>query len=170
MTTANFAASTALWFFAGASVFAGAKDLITMRISNVLVLSLLVAYVVFLPLAGYGVQLIAWNTLTALAVLGGAFMLFAFGYIGGGDAKLIAVTVLWIGPEVTLGYLFYTAIFGALFALVVLLFRRLPLPWFLENKEWSVRLHTAEAGIPFGVPMAFATLLILPQTHWATLA
>jgi prepilin peptidase CpaA len=169
MTTATFAASTALWFFAGATIFAGARDVLTMKISNKLILLLLAAYAALAPLAGYGMELIAVSILTALAVLGVTFVLFALGWIGGGDAKLAAVTVLWIGPELTPDYLLYTAVFGALFALALLVFRRMPLFPFLKGYEWSTRLHAPTTGIPYGVPMAFASLLVLPETHWATL-
>jgi prepilin peptidase CpaA len=169
MTTATFAASTALGFFAGATVFAGVRDIVTMKISNNLILLLLAAYAALAPLAGYGMELIAVSILTALAVLGVTFILFALGWIGGGDAKLAAATALWIGPELASDYFFHTAVFGALFALALLVFRRMPLLPFLQDNTWSTRLHAPTTGIPYGVPMAFASLLVLPETHWATL-
>lgn len=164
---AHAAALLALVFFTGAMIFAAARDVATMTISNRLVLSLAAAYLLLAPAAGIGVHDIASSIGAALAVLAGAFVMFARGWIGGGDAKLSAVVVLWLGHGSAVDFLFYTAVFGALAALTLLQFRRLPLPAFIRGNAWAKRLHLSEAGIPYGLAIAPAALLLLPGTNWA---
>ena len=56
------------------------------------------------------------------------FACFAFGWIGGGDAKLAAVTSLWLGFGNLLDYFFIASIGGGLLTLLVLVARSAPLP------------------------------------------
>ena len=90
--------SLALLFFPVLMAYAASSDLLTMRIANWLVLPLVVG----LLRHGAGRQDAAradrHSSLgRAAIVLVIAFAFFAFGWIGGGDAKLAAATTLWIG-------------------------------------------------------------------------
>jgi prepilin peptidase CpaA len=42
-----------------------------------------------------------------------------------------------------------------------------PLPDFLVGRQWAERLHQ-HAGIPYGVALAAAALIVYPQTDWMT--
>jgi prepilin peptidase CpaA len=88
--------------------------------------------------------------------------------IGGGDAKLAAVTSLWFGIDQTPMYLIYTALLGGAFALTILLFRKVPLPGRLRTRGWVANLHSQGSGMPYGVSMALAALLVFPATRWMT--
>jgi prepilin peptidase CpaA len=166
MAISGFAAAAAMSMFAGTMVIAGITDLTSYRISNNLMLAFLLAYAAFAPLTGLRVPEIGWSAAVAVAVLGVAFMFFAFGWIGGGDAKLAAVTALWFGVDHTPAYLVYTALFGGMFTLALLKFRELPLPASMGRQPWIARLHCQGAGVPYGVAMAVAGLAMLPQTRW----
>jgi prepilin peptidase CpaA len=166
MTTSTFAALAASLAFAAAMVWAGAMDLRTMTIRNALVLTLLVAYVPLAPAAGLGLSEIGWSVAAASAVLAVGFAFFAAGWIGGGDAKLAAVTALWLGAGHTYDYLFCTALFGGGLSMALLGFRRLELPDRWRQTEWIARLHHPETGVPYGAAMAPAALHVLPQTAW----
>jgi prepilin peptidase CpaA len=168
MTTSALAAAAATVLFAFAMTHAGLTDLTTNKIRNSLVLLLLLGYGVLAPLAGFTAYEIGWNIAVALGVLLFAFMLFAMGWIGGGDAKLAAVTALWFGANNTLGYLLCMALLGGVFALTIQLFRMLPLPERLVSKPWIVRLHASGAKMPYGVAMALAALVVFPSTSWMT--
>ncbi|MBD8065710.1 prepilin peptidase [Devosia sp. PTR5] len=151
--------TVALFFFPFAMAFAASSDLLTMRISNKLVLLLaagffLVALVVDLP-----TQQLAMHVLCALVVLVVAFSFFALGWIGGGDAKLAAATTLWLGFGLTLPYLVYTALLGGALTIAILLLRRVPLTPLIARFRWLERLHDRKQGIPYGVAMAAAGLL-----------
>jgi prepilin peptidase CpaA len=152
-----------------ATAWAGLADLMTMRISNNTVLFLIAAYASLAPLAGLSIGEIGWSAAVALCVLVLMFGLFAMGWIGGGDAKLIPAISLWIGFEHTPSYLIYTALFGAVLTLLILQFRSRALPVQLSNIDWLKRLHTPRLGVPYGVAIAWAALFVFPQTRWVEL-
>jgi prepilin peptidase CpaA len=166
MTTSVLSAVTAMAVFAFAMLYAGLTDLTKREISNRLVLLLLIAYAILAPFAGFPAYEIGWSFVAALGVLLGAIALFALGLIGGGDAKLAAVTALWLGADHTLAYLLYAALLGGAFALGVLGFRGLPLPSALHSRGWIGRLHARGTGVPYGVTMVMAALLVFPATRW----
>ena len=168
MTTSSLATAAAQLLFAFAMMYAGLTDLTTNKIRNGLVLLLLLAYGVLAPLAGFAAYEIGWSVAVALGVLLVAFILFAMGWIGGGDAKLVAVTALWFGADNTLPYLLYMALLGGVFALAIHLFRMGPLPERLMRKPWIVRLHASGAQMPYGVAMALAAFVVFPSTSWMT--
>lgn len=160
------AAWIALLLFAGCMIFAALNDVMTMTIRNRLVLVLAGVYLILALAAGIGPDAIFCSIAVAVAVLVCTFALFAFGWIGGGDAKLAAVAVLWLGPNLALPYVLYASVFGAFLTLALLQYRRMPLPVFLRDMGWPGRLHATEAGVPYGVALALAALLLLPQSHW----
>ncbi len=86
-----------LVLFPGLMIFAAFSDLFTMTISNRVSIALVAIFCVLalalhMPLASFGLHLAC-----GLAVLVCTFGLFAFGWIGGGDAKLASATALWLG-------------------------------------------------------------------------
>jgi prepilin peptidase CpaA len=50
--------------------------------------------------------------------------------------------------------------------LLVIQFRGLPLPAALLGQDWVERLHRRNAGVPYGIALAAAALLIYPDTAW----
>ena len=102
----------------------------------------------------------------AAAVLVVSFIFFARGWIGGGDAKLAAATALWLGFDQLLNYLIFASLFGGLLTLAILRFRLMPLPALLANQEWAKRLHRMDTGVPYGIALALAALMIYPDTPW----
>ena len=152
--------------FLSAVVWAGAADLVTMKIRNELVLLLLASYAVLAPLSGIGWADIGWSVGIAAGVLACMFVLFGFGWIGGGDAKLAAVIALWLGADHALAYVLYTALFGGILTFALLQFRLTVLPGQCLTVPWIMRLHAPETGVPYGVAIATAALFIFPATHW----
>ena len=75
-----------------------------------------------------------------------AFVFFARGWIGGGDAKLAAATALWLGFDHLLAYLLYASLFGGLLTLVLLQVRTMPLPSLLAGQAMG------GAPAPQGLP------------------
>ena len=64
----------------------------------------------------------------AALVLAVTFVMFAIGGMGGGDAKLMAATALWMGFNLNLlGYLVTSAFIGGLLTLAILSYRKSPL-------------------------------------------
>jgi prepilin peptidase CpaA len=46
----------------------------------------------------------------------------------------------------------------------------LPLPQILAGQDWLNRLHRPDGGIPYGIALAAAALIVYPQTEWMTLS
>jgi prepilin peptidase CpaA len=172
MTTiiADSAALTAAVLFVVAMVWAALSDLTTLTISNRLVMMIALGYALFAPAAGLGLGEIGAGIAVALAVLVVGFALFAGGFIVGGDAKLAAATVLWLGAGNALAYLVYVCLFGGAAALILIAFRRIPLPPVAAGHGWIVRLHESASGMPYGVALAAAALVMLPRTDWLAAA
>jgi len=164
--TSTYAAWLGFLLFAGTMTYAGVKDVATLTISNRLVAVLTIAYAVFAPAAGLGLEAILSSVLVASGVLACTFAFFALGWIGGGDAKLLPVAALWLGVELALPFLVYVAVIGAALTVALLQFRRVPLPIVLKKHAWSNRLHARDAGVPYGAAMAPAALLLAPESHW----
>jgi prepilin peptidase CpaA len=102
------------------------------------------------------------------AVLLVSFALFAAGWIGGGDAKLAAVTTLWLGANNAVAYLVFLSLLGGVLAVIVYCCRTWPLPERLVNTIWIARLRGRVKGaeLPYGVAITLAGLCILPSTPW----
>ena len=87
------------------------------------------------------------------AIFCAAFILFACGVFGGGDAKLIAATVLLIGYRHLMDFLFIMSLFGAVLGIFALARARFG-PW-LEHLEIGMSLSKARfvsASIAEGPP------------------
>lgn len=153
-----------LTIFPGAMALAAATDLFTMTVPNRLALALTLGFFLVAPLAGLGLSDIGLHTAMALALLCVTFVLFSFGWIGGGDAKLFAATCLWLGPETIFAYSVYAALLGGALTLLLLFLRGLPLPAPLTSQSWLVRLHSANEGVPYAIALAAAGLLVYPST------
>jgi prepilin peptidase CpaA len=93
-----------------------------------------------------------------------SFVFFTFGWIGGGDAKLAAATALWLGFPLLLEYLMVAALIGGALTLLLLELRRVPLPAALAEQRWIARLHSIENGIPYGIALAAAGLIVYAET------
>ncbi len=154
----------ALLFFPIIMAFAASSDLLTMRISNKLVLVLTAGFVVMALIVELPLQQFAMHVLCAFVVLVVAFGMFAMRWIGGGDAKLAAATTLWLGFGFTLPYLVYTALLGGALTLAILVLRRMPLNPMITRFEWLNRLHNPKQGVPYGIAMAIAGLLTYSNT------
>ena len=166
MTIATLAAALGVILFPLAVVYAGLMDLVTMKIRNALVLALAIGWAVLAPLAGFSPAELGWSIGVAALVFALTFAFFAFGWIGGGDAKRAAATALWFQPEQALLYFIYASFLGGLLTLLILMFRTQPLPAVLYRVPWINQLHEAKAGVPYGAAMAPAALIVFPETAW----
>lgn len=153
-----------LTIFPGAMALAAATDLFTMTVPNRIALVLVAGFLIAAPLVGLGWPEIGLHFGLAVAALVVTFTLFSFGWIGGGDAKLFAATCLWVGPAALLSYSVFSALIGSALTLALLFWRGVPLPAMLISQNWLVRLHDPKEGVPYGIALAAAGLLVYPQT------
>ncbi|MBM3529428.1 MAG: peptidase [Alphaproteobacteria bacterium] len=158
-----------LFLFPAMMAFAASSDLFTMTISNRVALILVAGFFALAVASGMSPADMMSHVGAALAVLAVTFVFFARGWIGGGDAKLAAATALWLGFDHLLTYALYASIFGGILTLAMIRFRLMPLPQVLADKEWVKRLHKLDGGVPYGIALAAAALLIYPNTTWMQL-
>ena len=145
---------------------AASSDLFTMTIANRVSILLALGYVGLALLVGVpGRELIVDHVTCGAAVLVLTFALFALGWIGGGDAKLASATALWLGWSHLADYGLVASCLGAILTLAILMFRRLGLPDRISGLAWVARLHDRRNGVPYGIALAAAGLLLYPQTH-----
>jgi prepilin peptidase CpaA len=155
-----------LGLFPAAMTYAAASDLITMTISNRVSIALAIGFFFVATLIGMPLVEMGWHMLASIIVLMVAFGFFARGWIGGGDAKLAAATALWLGFSHLMDYLLVAAVIGGGLTVVLLQLRKLPLPGMLSRRPWISRLHAIETGIPYGIALAAAGLLVYPDTEF----
>jgi prepilin peptidase CpaA len=152
-------------------VFAAMSDLISMTIANHVSLLLVGAFILFGLIMGMPLAVIAMHVAAGAAVLTVAFALFAIGGMGGGDAKLMAATAVWLGFNAALlEYLATSALLGGALTLMLLAFRRSPLAAATADNPLLRHCADARAGIPYGVALGIGGLLTYTQSplvQWA---
>lgn len=155
-----------LFLFPALVAFAAASDLLTMTISNRVSLLLVAGFLALAAISGMAVNDVLLHLGAGLAVLAIAFACFAFGWIGGGDAKVAAASSVWFGFPFLMNYLAHAAVFGGILTILLILFRRWPIPYALGSQTWLLRLHHRDSGIPYGIALAVGALLVYPETPW----
>ncbi len=139
-------------------------DIASYTIPNFLALALLGAFALFAMASSMAPAIVGWHLLAGFIGLVAGFILFALGYVGGGDAKLFACVALWFGLRDLGEYALFAAVFGGMLTLGLLSFRKIPLPSILGRQSWLMRLHDEKAGIPYGAALAAGAFALLPYT------
>jgi prepilin peptidase CpaA len=151
--------------FAGVMLTAAFEDCRRLVIPNALVLALLLLWPFFIvtspdPRTAFSAILCA-----ALCFLVGA-VLFARGYVGGGDVKLLAVAALWAGARALPSLLILTALFGGALALFLLTPLGMQLSALRRPAAGPSELpEVAAKAIPYGLAIAAASLIVTIPSH-----
>lgn len=144
-----------------AMLLAAVSDLASMTIPNKLVAILAAAFPAYALAAGWPLDVVAFHAATGFAVLLVTFGCFAAGWMGGGDAKLLAAIAIWLGPTQMLSsFMVWTACLGGALTLAFLAARSRLSP--TTGHVSLDRLLRADSGIPYGVAIAGAGLLSVP--------
>ncbi len=104
-----------------------------------------------------------------LAGLAVGIGLFAGGVMGGGDAKLAAACLLWLGPAAVPAFVLWTALAGGGLAVTLLFARRAPRLAAIGGPAWIGRLLQPGGDVPYGVATAMGALVAFPQPPRAQL-
>ncbi|MBP0615639.1 A24 family peptidase [Jiella mangrovi] len=162
-------ATLLLTVFPFAMIYSAATDLLEMKIENRIMIVLAATFVPAAFLIGMPWQVFASHLLLGFVCLCVTFAMFAAGWMGGGDAKLIAATALWFGPSMlAVEYLLYGALMGGGLTIVILLMRGQLLP--ITGVDFVDRLMEKDTGVPYGIALGAAGLVVYSQSFWLTAA
>lgn len=151
--------------FVSAMLCAAFKDATTMTIPNWISLFLIGGFFILIPFIWPGWSEFGTHIMVGMAFFFAGFAMFAFGWLGGGDAKLMAATGLWWQwPDATL-YILYTTLIGAGLALILIIGRRY-LPARVLTASWAHKMFKDEKKMPYGLALAGGGLLTLPQSQF----
>ena len=148
----------------GLVIAAALSDLTTMRIPNWLSGSLILGFFPAALAVGVPLDVVAVHGAVAFAALLIGMALFAVRVIGGGDAKLIAAACLWLGPSASFEFVLWTAVFGGLLSLVLIVARRDVGPYLVGGPVWVHTLMEAKGDIPYGIAIAVGALMAFPSS------
>ena len=147
-----------VWFIAGHGL-AAASDALRMRIPNALILYLLTGFALTAALSHPGWADLAAHAAVGLAILGGGLILFARGWMGGGDVKLLAVTGLWLGPAAMPALLLLTALAGGVLTLAMIVARALGAHRLAGGRIAALR--DPMDRVPYGIAIAAAAIAVV---------
>lgn len=151
-------------FFAALMLYAAVSDLGSYTLPNHISVILVAVFLCVMAIVQPPLSVFGWHIGVGLIVFAVGFGLFAVGILGGGDVKVIAALALWLGPNDFLNFFTLMAMFGGVLAFLLLVFRRLPVSERWLEYSAIKGLHDKNEGIPYGVAIAVAMLIVLPQT------
>lgn len=161
MQTLQFAL---LLVFPALVVVAGLKDATSYTIPNWISLVLIAAFAPVALISGASLATLGLCLAAGLAALLVGMGMFAAGWIGGGDAKLFAAAVLWLGWPAAGPFMLVTALAGGALTLGLLSLRS---GWFepvlAGSPPWVRKLGAKDGDIPYGVAIAVGALMAFPQ-------
>ena len=99
------------------------------------------------------------GSLTVAAIfLALGFLLFAFGVLGGGDAKLMAAVGLWVGPALAFQFALLTAIVGGGLALTIFVYAcARDQVW--RYASWVALRSIGAEPVPYGIAIALGAIV-----------
>jgi prepilin peptidase CpaA len=144
-------------------VFAAISDMMSMTIANRVSIILVAAFAVLAPFTGMDWGTYGLHFAAGAIVLTITFGLFAINAMGGGDAKLLAATAVWMGLGMPLAqYAVWGAVIGGIMTILIMIFRNSPLSTLAGNNMFLRHLADQSAGIPYGIALGIAGLLAFP--------
>lgn len=145
--------------FAGCSLAAALNDARTLRIPNRLSGAIVVLFGVYAVMS-----LSPTQAATAFALAGGTLLIgfaaFARGWLGGGDAKLLAACIAWAGSAYAGEFLIVTALAGGVLAVALRSDLMAPLANGLR-RNWPGTGAEARASMPYGVAITIGAIDVI---------
>jgi len=134
-----------------------------LTIPNWISLAVIAGFFAVTPFVWAGWGIFAQHLLVGLTFFAAGFAMFAFGGLGGGDAKLMAATALWWQWDEAAIYVLCTTFIGGVLALL-LVFGRKFIPERVLTAQWAHHLFRDEKKMPYGLALAAGALLTLPKS------
>jgi prepilin peptidase CpaA len=144
-------------------VTGGLRDLVSYIIPNWISLALVGAFFPAALALGIPLGEIGIHAAIGAGCLVLGMVMFALRWIGGGDAKLLAASALWMGWPALGPFGLYTGLAGGGLALTLLYLRSARVrPYVLVGPAWLTRLASPGEGTPYGVAIAIGALCAFP--------
>ena len=156
----------ARWCFLCITVFLAVHDVLTFRIpnwGNLLVALSFFPFAFAASLAGIEVQWLS-HLVAAALVFAVGFGMFSFGWLGGGDVKLLTACALWMGFAGLLPYVVWVGLAGGVLVFVLLMLRKslVPLLVMVTPRMYHSCPRVLAQGekLPYGVAIAAGGMII----------
>lgn len=160
--------SALMLVFPALVVTAALRDVTSYTIPNWISLALIAAFVPAALVQGLPLPLAGQHLAVGVAALLAGMVMFALGWIGGGDAKLFAAAGLWLGWPAALTFVVVTAIAGGALAVILLAARNSILqPLLTTGPAWLGRLATRGENVPYGAAICVGALVAFPLSALA---
>ncbi len=114
--TAVFTGHIVILCFAGLLCWALVSDALTMKIPNRISIGIVALYPLWVFAGGLSLDQVLIPIAMAVGMLIAGFIAFDRGWIGGGDAKMLAAITLWAGVELMVPMLLVTTLAGGVMA------------------------------------------------------
>ena len=150
-------------------ICAAVQDVLVRRIANGFILVLAASFIAAALAAGMPWNVVGLHAATGAGILLAGFVIFAFGLFGGGDAKLLAASALWLGLPALPALLMITVAVGAILALAVLGWSLIILDGEIRGSRLMGRLGAFKPDVPYGFAIAAGALMAYPHSWWAAL-
>ena len=157
--------------FPALMIVAALRDCATFTIPNWISLTLLAAFPVAALAVGLPLTTMGLSLLLGVAGLVLGMGMFAAGWVGGGDAKILAAATPWMGLAALGPFVLVTAVAGGGLAVLLLFMRSNQLSSLLTGgPSWLARLATRGENVPYGVAIAVGALAAFPASDIAKAA
>ena len=148
--------------------------MLSMTIANRVSILLVATFAIVAPLTGMDWATYGWHFAAAMLVLTVTFTLFAIGGMGGGDAKMLAATALWMGFSFELlQYVVYSSLIGGLLTVLLLIYRGSALSAITGHNLFLKNFADTRKGVPYGIALGISGLIVYPSTalaQWALMS
>ena len=165
-------AAPSVWLlalFPAGVIIAALKDAVSFTIPNWVSGLLALAFFPAALAAHLPLGVIGLSALIGAGALIAGMGMFALGWCGGGDAKLMAAVVLWLGLRGLPPFILVTALAGGALALGLILARRNILAGFAASgPAWLGRLLAPDGDLPYGLAIAVGALAAFPSSAVVT--
>ncbi len=147
-------------------VVAAIGDVFTMKIPNWLNVIAGVSFFAAAWYVGMPLEQVGWHVAAGVIVLFAGFGLFAMGFIGGGDAKLLAVAAMWLGMGQLIEFLLIMSVAGGVLAIVMKFWWWLRLELELRGFQRFKSKVKSSIDLPYGVAIAVGALFAFRHSWW----
>ena len=126
---------------------------------------MIAGWVLAAPFLGLGWAGAGLSLLAGIGVLALGMALWAPGWVGGGDVKLLAAGALWFGWPDALAFLLIAVAAGGVLAVIRVVLRQVATLLPISSDRLGATALAQGAPVPYAIAIAAGALLVLPQAQ-----